>query len=61
MLRHKEWDIAAPAAFLRESGATVTDENGAEVLFNQGGIKFKYFVASNGVLHQEVLNLIPRD
>jgi myo-inositol-1(or 4)-monophosphatase len=61
MTRHKEWDIAAPAAFLRESGARISDENGAEILFNQGGINYRYFVASNGLLHQDVLNLIPPD
>lgn len=59
MTTHREWDIAAPMAILREAGATVTDERGGEIPVGTGGIAFSYFVASNGRTHQELLNIIP--
>jgi myo-inositol-1(or 4)-monophosphatase len=59
MTTHREWDIAAPMAILREAGATVTDERGLEIPLGTGGIQFQYFVASNGRVHQSLLKIIP--
>jgi myo-inositol-1(or 4)-monophosphatase len=59
MTTHREWDIAAPMAILREAGATVTDEHGLEIPLGTGGINFEYFVASNGRVHQSLLKIIP--
>jgi len=59
MTTHREWDIAAPMAILREAGATVTDERGLEIPLGTGGINFEYFVASNGRVHQSLLEIIP--
>jgi myo-inositol-1(or 4)-monophosphatase len=59
MTTHREWDIAAPMAILREAGATVTDERGGDVPVGTGDIAFQYFVASNGRIHQELLAILP--
>ncbi len=59
MTTHREWDIAAPMALIREAGGTITDEKGDEIRCGLGGVSFGCFVASNGRLHQEVLALIP--
>ncbi|MEY4667768.1 MAG: hypothetical protein RL518_467 [Pseudomonadota bacterium] len=58
MTTHREWDIAAPMAILREAGATVTDERGGDIPLGTGGIGFQFFVASNGRIHQELLAII---
>jgi myo-inositol-1(or 4)-monophosphatase len=60
MSSHKEWDIAAPSIIATESGGKVTDENGKEIKFNVGGIASKYVVASNGFLHDKLLEFIPK-
>jgi len=60
MVTHREWDIAAPMAILREAGATVTDEQGRAIPLGTGTIGFEYFVASNGHVHNELLGLIPK-
>ncbi len=59
MTTHREWDIAAPIAILREAGATVTDERGGDIPLGTGEIAFHFFVASNGRTHQELLAIIP--
>lgn len=58
MKSHQEWDLAAPAVLLAESGGVMTDENGSPIKFNQGKIGFKYLVASNGKVHRQLLELI---
>ena len=60
MVRHKEWDLAAPIVLLEEAGGRATDENGNQLKFNQPEIEFEYLVASNGKTHEELLSLIPR-
>lgn len=60
MLTHREWDIAAPMAILREAGATVTDEAGNPIPLGVGTIGFDYFVASNGHVHEQLLRIIPK-
>jgi 3'-phosphoadenosine 5'-phosphosulfate (PAPS) 3'-phosphatase len=57
---HREWDLAAPALMVQEAGGRVTDEDGKEVIFGEGSISYKYLVASNTVLHEDLLRLIPR-
>lgn len=59
MVTHREWDIAAPMALLREAGAVVTDELGKEIPLGTGSIAFNYFVASNGRVHEQLLKIIP--
>lgn len=58
MKTHQEWDLAAPAVMVTESGGTMTDEKGEPIRFNQGKINFKYLVASNGKVHRKLLELI---
>jgi myo-inositol-1(or 4)-monophosphatase len=58
MQSHQEWDLAAPAALVSESGGVMTDETGAPIRFNQGKIAFRYLVASNGKVHRQLLELI---
>jgi myo-inositol-1(or 4)-monophosphatase len=59
MVTHREWDIAAPMALLKEAGGIVSDELGKEVPLGTGTIGFKYFVASNGRVHDHLLKIIP--
>ena len=61
IVSHREWDLAAPAVAVMESGGIVTDESGKEIRFFPGSMTYKYFVASNGRAHDELLKLIPRD
>lgn len=58
MQSHKEWDVAAPVVAMLGSGATVTDEHGAALRFNQGKRSFQYILASNGKVHDELLELV---
>lgn len=58
LLRHREWDLAAPALAITESGGKVSDEHGRAVKFTAGSLKSKYVVASNGLVHEELLELI---
>jgi myo-inositol-1(or 4)-monophosphatase len=57
---HREWDLAAPALMVKEAGGKLTDERGGEVTFGLGPIAFRYLVASNGRLHDNLLGLIPK-
>lgn len=58
MLTHREWDIAAPMAVLREAGAKVTDEVGREIPLGMGGVDFNYLVVSNGRTHDRLLAVV---
>ncbi len=58
MSTHREWDIAAPSALIREAGGMITDETGADIRCGLGEVSFQYFVASNRYVHQEILRLI---
>jgi 3'(2'), 5'-bisphosphate nucleotidase len=52
----KEWDVAAPEIILREAGGSFTDATGKPFEYNREDIRTPSpFVASNGVLHAEVL------
>jgi fructose-1,6-bisphosphatase/inositol monophosphatase family enzyme len=60
MTTHREWDIAAPIAVIREAGGVITDEMGTDIRCGMGDVSFRYFVASNGHVHHEILSLINR-
>jgi myo-inositol-1(or 4)-monophosphatase len=58
IVNHQEWDLAAPAALISESGGCVSDENGQALSFTGTGIGARYFIASNGILHQQLLEML---
>ncbi|HLW69967.1 MAG TPA: 3'(2'),5'-bisphosphate nucleotidase CysQ [Candidatus Binataceae bacterium] len=53
-----EWDIASGAALVIEAGGRVTDLDGKAIRFNQASVKLKGFVASNGLLHDEIERML---
>jgi len=55
---HREWDLAAPAVVLEESGGLMTDEFGQPVEFNRGKMTCEYVVASNGKTHEQLLEMV---
>ena len=59
MVTHREWDLAAPIVAILEAGGKVSDENGNAIVCGNGDIPYRYFVASNGNCHSELLRLIP--
>jgi myo-inositol-1(or 4)-monophosphatase len=61
IVNHQEWDMAAAAVLIEESGGTVTDEHGSKLSFGSGVMSFRYFVASNGKVHQQLLGMVPKD
>lgn len=60
IVRHQEWDLAAGACLVEESGGLVTDERGERVAWGMGKLSCKYLVVSNGHTHQEILDLVER-
>ena len=59
MTTHREWDLAAPAAVLLQAGGALSDETGQPIRFGTGVVGFKYAIASNKILHQQLQHLIP--
>ena len=59
IVSHREWDLAAPAVVVEESGGKVTNEFGEAVRFEPGKMNCRYFVASNGAAHEQLLGMIP--
>lgn len=55
---HQEWDLATAAILISESGGKVSDERGAPLVFGGGEIQFKYFVGSNGRVHDQLISMI---
>lgn len=53
-----EWDVAAGAALVVAAGGQVSYPDGSPVRFNQPSPKLPGFVATNGALHQPLLDLI---
>lgn len=53
-----EWDICAGTLLVEEAGGTVTHLDGQPVIFNQPKTLLQGLVASNGILHSQLLNLI---
>ena len=60
LIHHQEWDLAAPAVMIAESGGRVTDEHGNPVRFKTHPVDYGYFIASNGVIHSQLLQLLPK-
>ena len=60
MKTHREWDLAAPMAVLAEAGATISDEHGNPIPMGLGEISYQYFVVSNGLAHQMLLDEIDK-
>ncbi len=52
-----EWDIAAGAALVAEAGGIMTDIHGRALRFNRKRTIRSGMIASNGVLHAELLEL----
>lgn len=55
-----EWDICAGALLIEEAGGQVTDSEGRPIIFNRRETLLRGVVASNGFLHQQILELIAR-
>lgn len=58
MTTHREWDLAAPASVLFSAGGCLSDETGAPIRFGTGSINFQYAIASNGLIHEQLQELI---
>ena len=52
------YDFAAPTMIIREAGGRVTDEKGADYKFLVPNYNPEFFVASNGLVHDELLRLV---
>ncbi len=61
LLTHREWDLAAPTVLIEEAGGRVSDEHGRPIPYNLGGMPCRYFVASNGLVHDELLQLLAKE
>jgi fructose-1,6-bisphosphatase/inositol monophosphatase family enzyme len=58
LVHHKEWDLVAPSIHIEEAGGKITDENGNPITYCKKPFDYKYFVASNGHIHDYLLNSI---
>lgn len=58
MIHHQEWDLAAPLRIIKEAGGRVTDGDGHEVTIKCAPVNYQYLVASNGLIHDELLSLV---
>jgi fructose-1,6-bisphosphatase/inositol monophosphatase family enzyme len=58
MTTHREWDLAAPAAVLFSAGGCLSDETGAPIRFGTGSINFQYAIASNGLIHEQLQEVV---
>jgi myo-inositol-1(or 4)-monophosphatase len=55
-----EWDIASGAALIIEAGGKMTDIDGKPLTFNKKVTKCAGMIASNGILHEQLLKVAPR-
>lgn len=55
---HKSWDIAPFVVLVEEAGGRVTDETGAVPLFESKPPGIAYLIASNGIIHEELLRVV---
>ncbi|MDA3840512.1 MAG: 3'(2'),5'-bisphosphate nucleotidase CysQ [Patescibacteria group bacterium] len=56
-----EWDICAGDIILREAGGKTTDMNGNDFIYNKKQyLNLDGFVASNGILHEKVIEEIKK-
>ena len=53
-----EWDVCAGTLLVEEAGGTVTHLNGQPLVFNQPQTLLQGLVASNGLLHAQLLDFI---
>ncbi|MCS6926199.1 MAG: 3'(2'),5'-bisphosphate nucleotidase CysQ, partial [Candidatus Binatia bacterium] len=53
-----EWDICAGTIIVEEAGGMVTSLTGQPVVFNQPQTLLRGLVASNGLLHAQILRLL---
>lgn len=53
-----EWDVCAGAAMIEAAGGRITDRFGAPLRFNQPETRLPGIIATNGVLHEPVLELL---
>ncbi len=53
-----EWDVCAGTLIVEEAGGRATDLKGRDILYNQQRTDIYGILATNGVLHSEVLNRI---
>ena len=54
-----EWDIASGAALILEAGGTMTDIEGKPMTFNNKVTKCAGLIASNGILHEQLMKVAP--
>lgn len=52
-----EWDFCAGEAVLQEAGGTVTDGLGVGFRYNRGQTRVPHLMASNGLLHADLLRV----
>jgi myo-inositol-1(or 4)-monophosphatase len=53
--KHREWDLAAPIAIIEEAGGRVTDAMGKPFRIGIESVHDRFFVASNGLVHEQLL------
>lgn len=53
-----EWDVCAGALIVEEAGGRATDLKGREILYNQHRTDVYGILATNGVLHSELLDRV---
>lgn len=58
MTTHREWDIAGPAVVIRAAGGMMTTETASQIKFGNGAIDFQYLIASNGIIHKQLQEVI---
>ena len=56
-----EWDIASGAALIIEAGGTMTDIDGHPMVFNKKITKCAGLIASNGILHDQLMKVAPHN
>ncbi len=54
-----EWDIASGAALILEAGGKMTDIDSNPLKFNQQRTKCAGLIASNGILHDQLMKVAP--
>src|SRR5579872_3470493 len=54
-----EWDIASGAALIIEAGGKMTDIDGHPMTFNKKVTKCAGLIASNGILHDQLMEVAP--
>ncbi len=52
-----EWDLCAGALLVEEAGGKVTDLDGRPIIYNRKETLLRGVIASNGLLHQQILDL----